>query len=291
MELWEMLRVVELTKDIDQSQISTQVLDTSPTGLLHSTTGSDGAYLLEPVAGLSNYTEIRKLAASIFERSDMAKEQARIEIQNGTKNATIAYQIATDLGNLGLTITDESNTPDRNTQTTIIYDLTLGQKPTTVEYLRKLYNAQVFQQRPAVVPTNKDLPQDVTTNSTYPTGSTLVNNQLPDPQVTTSDIIIVIGSDQIAAQAKAKAINANLNTNSGLTNSNTNANTNLNTNSNKNSNSSTTNKNVNNSNTNTNANVNKNSNLNTNVNKNTNTANLNTNTNRNTNTVVTPINP
>ncbi|MFA6198575.1 MAG: LCP family protein [Patescibacteria group bacterium] len=271
MEIWELLRLVDLTKDIDQSQIITHVLDNSATGLLHTTTGTDGAYLLEPNAGLGNYSEIRDLAGTIFERSLLIKEQARIEIQNGTKNTAISQRIASDLIDIGLTISSQSATQDRNTKTTVIYDLTLGQKPATVEYLRKTLHAQVYQQRPAVVPTNKDLSQNVTNNSSYPTSSTLVNEQQPNPQSTTSDIVIVLGADQLATKSKTTNTNAN-----------TIISANLNTNSNLNVNSAVTNRNANtnsNTNTNVNSNTNRNSNANATVNQN-----VITNSNRNSNT-------
>jgi hypothetical protein len=252
------------------------VLDTSATGLLHTTTGDDGAYLLEPDTGLGNYSEIRELTSHIFERSTMSQEQARIEIQNGTKNSTIAKTIASDLTNVGLTVMGESVTKERNSKTTAIYDLTLGQKPATIEYLRTTLHAQVFQQLPAVLQTNQALPQNTTSNSAYPTGSTLINQQQPNPQESTSDIVIVLGADQLLA--KPETTNTNLNTNtSGSVNSNVNLNIN--------SNSATTNKNTN-TNVNINANINQNTNINSNINVNTNVnRNINVNsTNRNTNT-------
>ena len=56
---WEILRLWDIFKDVNRSQIINKVLSDAPDGLLISGTGEDGAYILTPRSG--NFSEIKKL--------------------------------------------------------------------------------------------------------------------------------------------------------------------------------------------------------------------------------------
>ena len=83
------------SKFINEDKIITQVLETGEYGYLVSDKTIDGAYILRPKTG--NYDEIQNLAQNIFKANNISKEKARIEIQNGTKEAGLAGTTAEQL--------------------------------------------------------------------------------------------------------------------------------------------------------------------------------------------------
>ncbi|MBI2552001.1 LCP family protein [Candidatus Uhrbacteria bacterium] len=68
--LWEGLRFANLLKNIDPAKIKSQVLDSSPEGLLRER-NYNGAFVLEPKD--QTWGEVRSLAAQIFEENPPAK--------------------------------------------------------------------------------------------------------------------------------------------------------------------------------------------------------------------------
>lgn len=134
-ELWELARLSEMIKDADTKNIKTAVLDTSPEGLLQQTTGLDGAYLLEPVSG--TYNEIHELARTIFDKPSTEIENATVAIHNGTTFSGLARTMAGNLKSKKLFVVEVANAPTRDADRTIIYDLTGGQKPGALAYLKR----------------------------------------------------------------------------------------------------------------------------------------------------------
>lgn len=134
-ELWELVRLSGLLKDADTDHIKTAVLDTSPEGLLKHTTGIDGAYLLEPVSG--TYNEIHALARDIFVAPSTEIESATVAIHNGTTYAGLARSTANKITSKKLYVVEVANAPTRDSDRTIIYDLTGGQKPVALAYLKR----------------------------------------------------------------------------------------------------------------------------------------------------------
>lgn len=134
-ELWELARLSEILKDADTEHIKTAVLDNSPEGLLKHTTGIDGAYLLEPVSG--TYNEIHALARDIFSAPSTEIESATVAIHNGTAYTGLARTTANKITSKKLYVVEVANAPTKDSDQTIIYDLTGGQKPAALAYLKR----------------------------------------------------------------------------------------------------------------------------------------------------------
>lgn len=185
LEIWEMLRLAELTKGINKENILSYGLDDGPGGKLESLIGEDGAYLLQPIGG--NYDDIRKMVANIFNEGGApmenkavaqpekpkveapkptVKETGKIEIRNGTFTTGLASKIQTALQTAGYNVPTVGNTPFRDYEKNVIYDLSSGKFPQTIEFLTKKLNANV---------------------------STSVPNWLKN--ITTNDIVIILGKE------------------------------------------------------------------------------------------------
>ena len=127
--LTDLQHLLEIVQGIDQTQIVNKVLDNSPDGPLKSI--SDGGYYLVPKSG--NYTDIQRIAHELFTDPNLTKEQAKIEILNGTGEAGKAHELQLDLQALGYKIVSIDSTTKTNT--TILYDYSGGKVPFTTRFL------------------------------------------------------------------------------------------------------------------------------------------------------------
>lgn len=140
----EIERLVEILKEINTDKIVTKVLDHSAAGSLASS-NINGMYILKPKLGLGNYEEIRAIAHNIFKDPYLVKENARIEIQNGTWRTGLANETAQTLKNYNYNIVKVTTAKTKYQKTQII-DYTAGQKPFTIEFLKSRLSADVSQQ-------------------------------------------------------------------------------------------------------------------------------------------------
>ncbi len=143
-EIWEALSLYDKIKGVSESQIANKVIDNSPGGLLYSYVGEiDGAYLLSPNAGMDDFSEIHTFVENIFAQTTIEKEQASVLIQNGTKRNKLATQVAEDLTAQGMTVVGTENAQRQDFEKTVIYDLTFGKKPETLQTLVAKFQANV----------------------------------------------------------------------------------------------------------------------------------------------------
>ncbi len=161
MQTWEMEKLASLLKDVDTSNIVTKVLDNSASGLLDSDV-IEGGYYLVPAAGVGNYSQIQKLAHSIFTDPYIQKENAKIEVLNGTGISGKAQEVADTLTGYGYNVIGVDSNSETVEKTTID-DCANNQKPFTFKYLTDRFSAQ--------------------------TNSTCVNNSYG------ADIIVIVGKD------------------------------------------------------------------------------------------------
>lgn len=147
LKIWEIVKLWGLAKDIKNENISSRVLDNSPSGLLVDTIGEDGAYLLSPRSG--DFSEIRYLVNNIFsdapatDKEKVKEEKAAVEIRNGTWINGLANKAALDLEKYGFAITRVGNTGQKNFEKTVIYDLTYGGKIQALTILKSKTGANV----------------------------------------------------------------------------------------------------------------------------------------------------
>ncbi len=146
---WELLRFWDLAKDVKRDQIINKVLSDAPDGLLVSSQGQDGAYILIPRSG--NFGEITNLAQNIFDTPVTSSPQqkiippitdnAKVFIANGTWITGLASKTSTTLGEYQFKIVGTGNAIERNYEQTVVYDLSYGQKNDSLITLKKLTSA------------------------------------------------------------------------------------------------------------------------------------------------------
>lgn len=145
---WEAMRFYKHFKDIETSNIINKVIDDSENGLLVGTRNSSGAYVLVPSSG--NFDEIRYLIHNIFTdktqeiKQGIAEELPIIDVRNGTFHEGIAASMANSLKKSGFKVTRIANASKRDFEKSIIYDLTYGEKPWSLEGLKQKVEAEVY---------------------------------------------------------------------------------------------------------------------------------------------------
>lgn len=143
-QVWEMERIFALAKDIDTAKIVTKVLDNSSEGLLTSGQIAGGYYLV-PKAGTENYKDIQRLAHEIFTDPYLEKENAKIEVLNGTKLNGKATEVGNMLKSYGYNVVKIDKNPAAAAES-VIYDYSNGTKPFTIKFLSDRFSARVEKQ-------------------------------------------------------------------------------------------------------------------------------------------------
>lgn len=208
MEVWEMLRIGELVKDVKQEDITNVVLDSkNPDSVLvdeHSNT--TGAFYLEPKAGLTDYSEIQAVINAAINppttetnsntntstdtnentnsSSGVSLSSTHIVVENGAGITGLAGIAQTRLSALGMKDVTVGNAKDRTQTTTHIYDLSGGQASEAITALQTLFG---------VTATQASLPTSTTVRSSTDLNSNIVDLSLLDE---TTDIVVVLGKDQ-----------------------------------------------------------------------------------------------
>lgn len=147
LKIWEIVKLWDIVKDTEQSQIVSEVLDNGPDGLLVDGRSAEGAYVLQPRAG--DFSEVQYLIKNIFsdappeQKSAVVKEYPKIEIQNGTWVNGLGQRTATDLEKYGFDIIELGNASRQNHTESLLFDLTYGEKMSALETLKERTGAKV----------------------------------------------------------------------------------------------------------------------------------------------------
>ena len=146
-KVWEIIRIFNLGKDVEEENMIRRVFDDSADGVLYSAITEDGAFVLQPKAG--DFSELQMITKNIFDPAKMAEiRPKRIEIQNGTKITGLAYRTSQYLQSLGYQIINLGNAPTQDYLKTVIYNLADDTKDQTAKNLADLLGAELA----AVVP-------------------------------------------------------------------------------------------------------------------------------------------
>ncbi len=159
LQVVDIIKLWNMSKDIQKNQIINRVLDNSAAGLLVDGRGDDGAYILLPRGG--SFKQIQDLIATVF--GDTApvdsgsnitvpeittvkvpkiKESANVEVLNGSWTPGVASQAANELKSAGFNVLKFGNSPERNYTKNTIYDLSYGVKKTQLEALKTAFSAE-----------------------------------------------------------------------------------------------------------------------------------------------------
>ena len=182
LSFWEIMKLARSAANIDIQTIAMQVLNDGPDGLLYSTTVND-AYVLLPKR--DDWAPIQALALNILTEnsdtssltaventSEIAPElSATIEIQNGTGVSGLAFQTSQLLSASNFTVVAISNADSKTYQTTIIYDLTNGEKTRELSALREFLQADVAMSPAGWVFSDEIVPRELTVDIPENTGS------------------------------------------------------------------------------------------------------------------------
>lgn len=146
-EIWEMVKLWENFKDINKDQIINKGLDNSPGGLLVNSVGEGGAYILTPKSG--DFSEVQYLVANLLQqapketKTQVSEQNVKIEVQNGTWVNGLASKISVDLEKLGFNVVQIGNCSRQNFERSVIYDLTYGQKDSSLQILKEKTGANI----------------------------------------------------------------------------------------------------------------------------------------------------
>lgn len=132
----EVMRVYDIMKGIDSNKIGSVGL-ADPPNILVTTGMLNGQSIVQPKAGLYDYSEIQSFIRNTLKDGYIKNENASIAVFNGSTIAGLAAKRSTDLRSYGYNITVTDNAPTKNYQQTILVDLTGGKKKYTQHYLEQ----------------------------------------------------------------------------------------------------------------------------------------------------------
>ena len=147
LKLWEIIKLWNIFKDINNENIISKTLNDAPNGLLNSMITAEGAYILVPRGG--DFSEIEYLINNFFEeapaqsKTKIAEEEATLEVRNGTWVNGLASKIGLDLAMYGYDVIRIGNCSRQNFEKTVIYDLTYGEKIDSLSILKEKLNANI----------------------------------------------------------------------------------------------------------------------------------------------------
>jgi LCP family protein required for cell wall assembly len=194
MEAWEMLAMAQLVKDVDRSKIKNIVIDQGENGLVKRIANAE-AYLLEPNAGPTDYSEIQAVALGVFdETSSAVAEQAQtienehpvIILQNGTATEGLASRLSKTLETVGIPVASFMNAAVKTASKTTLIDLSGGTKPETRKALEARFKTT------AVAATLTPTASGMIVKSASDI-SMLEKTELPN----NTDFVVVVGADQV----------------------------------------------------------------------------------------------
>lgn len=132
----EVLRVYDIMKGIDSSKIGSLGL-ADPPNVLVNTGMINGQSVVQPIAGLYDYSAIQSFVRNSLKDGYIKNENASIAVFNGSTITGLAGKRADELKSFGYNITTVANAPTKDYAQTTLIDLTGGQKKYTKNYLEK----------------------------------------------------------------------------------------------------------------------------------------------------------
>lgn len=171
MSFWELVKLARHIPNIDTENIHTTVLDTEFDSPLYAT-NINGAYVLLPKK--DDWSPIIEMADNIFEEgesagtlttqsvSEIITNETRIKIENGTSVVGLAFQASQMLDGTNFTVSEIGNADSQDYKTTIIYDLTEGEKTEELEVLKNFLEAEVALSTTGWVYSDTVIPRELT---------------------------------------------------------------------------------------------------------------------------------
>jgi LCP family protein required for cell wall assembly len=134
------VRLAKLGKSIGSSFDSIDLADPAKPMFKTGMVGNQSVVL--PVAGQTDYAEIQALIRSKLKDGYILKENATINVLNGTATGGLAGEKADQLRTYGYNVGTVTDAPTSDYEKTVIVDLTKGKKPYTKNYLEKRFGVK-----------------------------------------------------------------------------------------------------------------------------------------------------
>jgi LCP family protein required for cell wall assembly len=153
----EIRTIMSLLNKIKSSSINSISLvnDSNPV----VTTGTvNSQSVVEPVAGLYDYSGIQSYIAKNLSSNPVVRESAPVEVLNGTGTSGVASAEATKLKEKGYTIAGYDTAPTGTYSKVEIYEVNDGKNKTqTAAALQNIYNVKVSTSLPSSIPVGSDV--------------------------------------------------------------------------------------------------------------------------------------
>lgn len=135
----DIMRLQQIFGKIPSDKIGSLDLTTPPHNLV-TTANMNGLSIVQPRAGLTDYSQIQNYLRNALKDSFIAKENSQIAIYNSTNIVGLATASANKLKSYGYNVTVVDNTPTASNQAvTTIVDFSKGKDKYTRNYLEKRF--------------------------------------------------------------------------------------------------------------------------------------------------------
>lgn len=151
LNIWELIKLWNLSKDIDKDRIVNFVFDDSPNNFLRASRGEQNAFILIPKNG--NFADMQEFIKNVFSEEEVLDEQktisqisennVKVSVINGSWATGLAANTADNLQRAGFEIVDVSNADRRDYQKYLIYDLSFGRFDLELEKILNIIEAEI----------------------------------------------------------------------------------------------------------------------------------------------------
>jgi LCP family protein required for cell wall assembly len=154
MSIEDAMRLMQIGKKIGGNFDSLDLA--KPSEPLVRTGMINGQSVVMPSAGVGDFIKIQEYVRSSLKDGYIVKENAVINVLNGTVTPGLAGEKADQLRTYGYNVGTVASAPTSDYEKTVIVDLTKGKKPYTKNYLEKRYGVKATTKLPdsTIVPGN-----------------------------------------------------------------------------------------------------------------------------------------
>lgn len=143
----ELRRLYEVGKKIDSKNITSIGLTDEDVNLVQTFTSANGQSAVRPVAGVTNFTQIKNYINKLISTDPVVREGASVVVLNASGVAGLAQTQADELAKKGLSVQGVGNAASRGT--TAIFSKNTS-KNSTKRYLEKLLGVTITSDQAAV---------------------------------------------------------------------------------------------------------------------------------------------
>lgn len=148
----ELQAVVDLAQQYDSSKVkSIPLIDEKNNIRLMTTSNVNGASVVVPTAGTYDYSQIHRHIKKQINPTDLMREDAKVIVLNGSGVAGAAATARTTLTQKEINVTGVGNFTGGTQRGTVIYDLSGGKKPKTIEQISQSYGSNVQTTAPSSI--------------------------------------------------------------------------------------------------------------------------------------------